>query len=110
MFTKIQKGLDKTALFCYNSIGITKIARKDFDLTMKKSILCLLLALCLCFSIVLLTSCKKLTDGTEPTKGTTEPEKMGEVEFTQNTGEGAVLPRNDDSTNKFIDDTVRYTY
>ena len=85
---------------------------------MKKSIICLLLVLCLCLSVVLLSSCARITElknnlknelkNGEPVAGVPDISKKGESEFTQSNEEGAVLPRNDETTNKIIDGTRRY--
>lgn len=81
---------------------------------MKKSIICLLLVLCLCLSVVLLSSCARITElkndlkNGEPVEGVPDVSKKGEAEFTQSTEEGAVLPRNDETTNKIVDGSRRY--
>ena len=81
---------------------------------MKKSVICLLLVLCLCLSVVLLSSCAKITDfknslkNGEPAAGAPDITKKGESEFTQSHEEGAVLPRNDETTNRIIDGSPRY--
>ena len=87
--------------------------RKDLAVIMKKSIISLLLVLCLCLSVVLLSSCAKITDlknslkNEEPAQGAPDITKKGESEFTQSTEEGSVLPRNDETTNQIIDGSRR---
>ena len=64
---------------------------------MKKRIFCLLMVLCLCMSM-LLVSCKN-DEAVDPAPGDVPFEKLGEVETSPNTDEDPVTP-NENGTNE----------
>ena len=66
---------------------------------MKKRILCLLMVLCLCLSM-LFVSCKK-DETVDPAPGDVELEKLGETETSPNTDEIPVTPSEEGLNEEF---------